>query len=252
MLLEKNNLISFNENKVINFEPVHHVYTDMQTNTNLTGATTFIKRYIEQFDTEKVSKNCEKQWGLDCDYIKDSWSMNGEISSTFGTSLHMALEFEDKYRYNLKKNGDRCFQIKHPMIKKIVYDFFLYAKNIGLKGKPYPEALISDTENGICALADRLIVTDPIKKECILCDYKVNYDYDVLGKENFINLPEQINLPTNKLSKLALQLRFQEQMLEKTGWTVTMKLAFVYELEWKHYIVQDLKHFDIMQGKIIS
>jgi hypothetical protein len=250
MLNPEQNIKSFNEEEVINFEPKEHAYTHVVSGKTLTGATTFIKKYIKQFDIETVALNCEKNWFIDANYIKKSWQMNGNIASMFGSSLHAALEFEDLYRKHRKKNGDRCFQIKHPMIRKVVDDFFSYAKGLGLKGKPYPEVLISDVENGICALADRLIVTSEERKECILCDYKINYDYNVLGKEEFINLPAEINLPTNKLSKLALQLRFQEQILEKSGWNVIDKIAFVYELDWKHYKVPDLKGFNILTGKM--
>ncbi len=250
MLLNENNITSFNENEVINFEPIKHVYTHLKTLKVLTGATTHIKRYIKSFDEEQVAIYCSKNWSLDADYIKKSWSQNGYVASVFGTAIHAALEFEDNCRHYYKKNGERCFQIKHPMIRKIVDEFYTYAKTLNLKGKSYPEALISDVENGFCALVDKLIVTNTAKKECILCDYKINYDYEVLGKEEFINIPSSLDLPTNKLSKLALQLRFQEQILQNSGWSVIRKIAFVYELEWTHYEVPDIKNFDVFTGKI--
>jgi len=246
MLLEKNNIKSFNEDLIINFEPIDHRY--VYKDRIISGATTFSKRYIEEFDSEEVADRCEVNWQIPKETIEKAWQLSGDISRGFGTAIHEAIEYELLYRRNLKKNGERCFNIKHPIIKAIVKDFFIYAKTLGLRGKSFPEALVSDVENDVCALVDNLIVTDQVRKECVLVDYKVNVNFSQNGTTYFKNLPQEITLPTSKLSKLALQLRIQEQMLEKSGWTVIRKIGIVLQDEWKHYEVKDLKGFDMLNG----
>lgn len=245
-LISKNDVNSFNEKGVvINFNEKTHTYT--HDNNILTGATTFIKKYVKPFDDFMVGR-CAKSWELDRKTIEDAWELGRDLASSFGTGIHKALEFEDLYRKYHKKSGDRCFTIKHPVISKIVSDFFTFYDNLGFSGEVTPEALISDVENGICALADRVLVTSWEKKTCRLQDYKVNHNFNTSGKVSFVNMPNGLRLPSTKLSKLALQLKVQSTMLEKSGWTVEACDGFVYEDEWKHYRVDLLEGFDIIRG----
>jgi hypothetical protein len=247
MLLASNDVASFNEDLVINFNELSHTY--VYNNNVLTGATTYIKKYIEEFDAAAIIPRCEKGWNIPAKKIRAAWDLGRDLAASFGTGIHKSLEFTDLYGGYLKKSGDRCFNIKHPIINKIVNEFYDFFETLDLDGEIFPEALISDVENGICALADRVMVTDFDKKECRLVDYKVNHSFtDIDGKTNFINLPLGINLDGNKLSKLALQLHFQKQMLEKSGWKVISMHALVYDDKWKHYNVQDLDGFDILRG----
>lgn len=242
-----NNIKSFNEEGVIiNFDEEPHTYT--YNDVVLTGATTFIKKYIVPFESSTMINNCARSWDLPKTLIQKAWELNRDATSTFGTGIHKALQFEDLYRAYYKKSGDRCFTIKHPVLSKIVSDFFLFHESLGFKGTVFPEALISDVENQSCALADRILVTDNKNKICRLQDYKVNHSFDSSGKVNFRNLPEEINLPTSKLSKLSLQLKEQARMLEKSGWTVEAFDGFVFSDKWYHYEADTLEGFNILEG----
>lgn len=245
---EVNKMNSFNEDGVvINFDEETHTYT--YNGQKLKGATTFIKKYIEQFDSEKISKRCETYWKVPAKTIRNAWDLSGDLARHFGTGIHKALEFEDRYRTYLKpKDGSRCFMIKNPAIRNIVDEFYQLNDRLGFKGEIIPEALVSDVENGLCGLADRILVTDWGNKFCRVQDYKVNYDFDVSGNEKFINLPKGVSLPTTKLSKLALQLKQHRTMLEKSGWTVEGVDGFVYDGVWNYYEVNTLDGFDISNG----
>ena len=59
-----------------------------------------------------------------------------------------------------------------------------------------------------------------------------------------------MKLPTTKLGKLSLQLKFQAQMLEKQGWTIEGMDGFIYADGWEHHIVDMLEGFDIINGTI--
>lgn len=238
-----NMIKSFNEDVEIDFNEEAHTY--VYRGKFLTGATTYIKKYLEEFDAEGISGRCAIYWNLEKKIIKEAWNNGGTLTAMFGTAIHKALEFEDLNRNYLKKNGDRCFTIKHPLIKEIVDDFFYFYEGLGFSGQVIPEALVSDVDSGICGLADRMLVTNLENKTCRLQDYKVNHSFDVKGKQKFKNLPNGLNLPTTKLSKLALQLKVHAQMLEKSGWTVEGCDGFVFESEWIHYEVDMLKGYTI-------
>lgn len=250
-LFQENNVKSFNEEGVIiNFNEETHTYTNPTTKNKLTGATTFIKRYYKEFSSDAIH-TCVKYWGLEKEIIQGAWDLGRDLAGNFGTGIHKALEFEDLYGvYRKPKDGSRCFNIKHPMLKKIVQEFYELNDSLGFEGDVIPEALITDVENDFCALADRVLVTSWKEKRCRLQDYKVNINFTTPGECNWSELMP-LNLPTTKLSKLALQLKFQSQMLEKNGWTVEGCDGFIYTGKWEHHEVDMLKGFDIVRGILI-
>lgn len=241
---------SFNEEGVIiNFNEESHTYT--YQGKILKGATTYIKRYLKPFDSEFMIGRCSNAWGVDKEIIKNAWDLGRDLAAMFGSGVHKALEFEDLYRAYVKpKDGTRCFTIKNPAISDIVDGFFELYDKLGFQGEVVPEALVSDVENGICGLADRILVTDWENKRCRIQDYKVNADFDKNGKETIINLPKEIKLEGNKVSKLSLQLKFHEAMLKKSGWTVEGFDGFAYDGKWNYYEANELAGLNILTGKM--
>lgn len=249
-LKKEDNVNSFNEKGVIiNFNEKEHVYS--YKGNKLTGATTYIKKYIEPFNEEMVSGNCEKYWNIPRKTILEAWALAGDLASSFGTGVHKALEFEDLYRKYLKpKDSSRCFKIKHPIIRKIVNDFFEFYDTLGFEGEVIPEALVSDVELGLCGLADRILVTSWDKKTCRIQDYKVNHSFNIQGEEKFNSLiPKELGFRGTKLNKLSLQLKFHQRMLEKSGWTIEGFDGFIYEYKWIHYSADTLDGFNILTGE---
>lgn len=247
-LKSKDNQQSFNEDGVvINFNEDTHTYN--YKGQILKGSTTYIKKYMEEFDADTISARCSTAWNVPNNIIRSAWNLSGSASSTFGTGIHKALEFEDLYRAYVKpKDGSRCFTIKHPTIARIVQEFFDLQERLGFKGEVVPEALVSDVENGICGLADRILVTSWEKKTCRIQDYKVNHSFTKEGEVKFINLPNGLTLDTTKLSKLSLQLKFHATMLEKQGWTVEGFDGFVYTDKWEYHQADMLEGFNILEG----
>lgn len=243
----ENDIASFNEEGVvINFDEKPHTYT--YQGRILKGATTFIKKYIEDFDSETIAGRCEQHWGLPKKYIKDAWALSGDLAASFGTGIHKALEFEYLYRFHTKKNGERCFTIKHPVIKRIVEEFFVMYNNIGFEGEVFPEALISSVRHDQCALADRILVIDRAEKICRIQDYKVNHSVEKKGSITLKNLPPNFkSLPTTKLTKMSLQLKVIEQMLSLSGWTVLGFDIFVYNEGWEYYEIDPLEGFTMLE-----
>lgn len=243
---------SFNEDVNILFNEKRHTYH--YNDIKLTGATTYIKKYLADFNSDMISAVCEKNWCVPKEEVKKAWQLAGDLSSSFGTGIHKALEYEDLYRnYKKPKDGSRCFVIKHPFINSIVQDFFNFYDELGFTGDIVPEALVSDIDNNICGLADRILVTSWENKTCRLQDYKVNHSFNVGGTEKFNHLiPYQLGFKGTKLNKLSLQLKFHKQMLEKSGWTVEGFDGFVFEDKWIHYEADMLDGFDIITGNFIN
>jgi hypothetical protein len=243
----ENDIASFNEEGVIiNFDETPHTYT--YEGRILKGATTFIKKYIEDFQSDVIAGRCANHWNLPKKYIQDAWSLAGDLSASFGTGIHKAMEFEDLYRFHTKKDGERCFTIKHPVIKRIVEEFFVMYNNIGFEGEVFPEALISSVRHDQCALADRILVIDREEKICRIQDYKVNHSVEKKGSIELKNLPKGFEkLPTTKLTKMSLQLKVIEQMLSLSGWTVLGFDIFVYCDGWEYYEIDPLEGFTMLE-----
>ena len=247
-LNDSDDVKSFNEDVVINFNEESHTYT--YEGKKLMGATTFIERYIQPFSPYAL-QNCIKYWKLERETIQGAWNLGRDLAALFGSGIHKALEFSDLYgSYKKPKDGTRCFNIKHPVLKNIVEEFYILNDELGFVGDVIPEALVSDAKNGHCALADRVLVTSWEDKRCRLQDYKVNIKFKEKGECKW-NDAMPLNLPTTKLSKLAMQLKFQAQMLNKSGWTIEGCDGFVYaENGWEHHEVDMLEGFDIITGEV--
>ena len=231
-------LKSFNEDVEINFDPIRHAY--FYGENRLMGATEYIKKFYKPFDAKKVAENCEKSWGVPAKDIAAMWQSNGSIANMFGTVVHKALEHYDTYRAhaqtiatNKKDEEDRAMP-KHPLLKKIVEDF--YKLPLG-EGDVYTEVLLTDVQGGYCGQADRLLVIGP--KRGRIQDYKINVDSEAEDKNMKLSAPFTA-LPANKITKYQLQMSIYANILQKSGWTIEGLDAFVYEDEWKSYPLEVL------------
>jgi len=232
---------SFNEDVVIEFEPIAHTYT--YQDKQLTGATDYTKRFYKPFDADTISSVLESKWGVPQKVIKDLWDANGTLASDFGSVVHQALENFDKFKEygdiissQQKEEKNYCLP-KHPVLRQIV-EGFIAIDNKG--GVIVPEALISDVKKGICGHADRVRIIDKEKKICDVEDYKINIDSETAKKE-LKPLDPFKELPSNKLSKYQLQMSIYANMLQSSGWQVNKLVVYVYEDIWKKYELEVLK-----------
>lgn len=233
---------SFNEDNVeVYFEEIGHTYD--YKGRKLTGITTFIKKFYKEFKVDMVAKSCAKSWGVQPQAVIDLWANNGKISSLFGTAIHNAIEYYELHKKlgrrisEAKEDEDNYALPKHPILKKIIQDFIAINP---IQGAVYPEALITDTELGICGQADRVVVLDKEKKICRIGDYKINIESEV--NKSDLKLPEPFSyLPPNKITKYQLQMSVYANMLEKSGWTVEGLDVYVLEDGWKYYSLPVLK-----------
>jgi hypothetical protein len=226
---------SFNEGIDVSFEAISHSYS--YRGKNLTGATDYIDRFYKPFNAEVISKTSANAWGVDPTEVKNLWDSNGDLTSSFGTVVHKALEhynnFQDVGAQIAKKKGisENYGMPKHPILQNIVKGFAEVNKT---KGDTYSEVLVSNVEMGICGTADLILVVDAEKKICRVQDYKINVNSEETTSTLKALAPFN-TLPANKLTKYQLQLSVYANLLEKSGWTVTGLDVFVYEDTWKHF-----------------
>lgn len=221
-------LQSFTENIVADFDPVGHRYS--YKGKPLMGATTFLKKFVKEFDSRAIAQTCEKSWGIPAAEIESLWEGNKNLATDFGSVVHKALEhyFESK---DAGFDDDKAMP-KHPILKGIITSFLEASTKD--KGKIMSEVFVTDIKNDRCGQIDRLLVLDEKKKICRIQDYKVNVGSEEVSNKNKLLAPYD-KLPANKLSKYQLQLNYYAQILESAGWTVQGLDVYVYEDEWKIY-----------------
>lgn len=224
---------SFNEPVSLAFHKHEHKY--VYEGKELLSGTRYIKRWISEFDQEMISAATALKYGCTQDQILEFWSGGGDVASTFGTSIHNALEHYEKFKW-LGKVIQEQKQLEfnkalpsHPVLRRIVEEFCAQELQ---SGEVVPEALLTNVERGLCGYADRLLITG--EKRCRVQDFKINIDADKINP-NIKFLGAMVELPKTKLSKYQLQMSFYARLLQLSGWTVEGLDAFVYDNCWKHY-----------------
>ena len=124
------------------YDTLNHKYKDLDGN-ELISATTYKKKFEKPFDVVKMSEAVAKKYGVEASIIRDMWERNSEISTTFGTAIHKAME-----QYWLSR-GNRCddkeYHLpKHPLLRSAVDTF-------PKEGKKFvkPEIFVSNIVKGM-------------------------------------------------------------------------------------------------------
>jgi hypothetical protein len=230
---------SFNEDISLKFLKAEHKY--VYDGKELVSGTKYIKRWIAEFDKENIARACAGSYGCSDKDVLEYWKKGGEISASFGTAIHDALEHYEKFKWLgdiIQAKKELAFNPalpNHPALRQIVEDFY---KQDLREGLVKTEVLVTNVERGLCGFVDRLLMLGTNK--CRVQDYKININSEELDK-NTKYLGQMADLPKNKLSKYQLQLSFYARLLQLSGMEVEGLDVFVYENEWKHYELPILK-----------
>lgn len=192
------------------YDPVAHVYTNDKGEVYLSGS-----QYAKKFDKEtdfgaiagKMTKNHPT---IETKDLVAMWKLRGEISASFGTTAHQALEMYGKYKDISEKLGKEYHLSPIPMVRKIVDDFFKGRES----EKAIYEPMVVDHDRKWAGQIDRLVVTGD--KKCIIGDYKTNSDMT----------PAKIETYTHQLS-------FYASIMESGGWTVEGLELYHLDGVWK-------------------
>lgn len=195
---------TFTGEKVL-YNSEKHEYRDLDGNVLLSGSQ-YAKSKIKKFDKNMMSFVVGKKYGVDKDIISEMWDANGNISATFGTALHLAMEQWFKNKEN--GCGEKEYHIpKHPFLKKAVESFPLKDDVV------WPELMISDVSRGFVGQIDGLLVTGD--KEATIIDYKTDVEVE------------------RNLEKHSHQLSFYKSILEAKGWKIHKLEIWNYVDEWR-------------------
>jgi len=147
-----NGVHSFNEDVVIDFDPKEHEY--FYNKVKLMGGTTYIKRWIKEFDKDMISGVVAKSLGVRQKEVADMWDSTGEVASLYGKSIHLALEHYEKFKdlgKIMQDKKDLEFNKAlptHPSLREIVLEFT--RKFTHKDDKVLTEILVTNVERGLC------------------------------------------------------------------------------------------------------
>jgi hypothetical protein len=188
--------------ETIIYDDQYHTYYST-AGVRLLGASSYAKRFAKPFPKEAIIEKLTKTWDMPARDIEQMWSINGEISNSYGTAIHAAMELW--YRYHKKgkeiqtlKNTEQNYALpKNVYIRNIVLDFVSAFGELDIT----PEVALSCVRKGMAGRTDG--VRHIGDKTCRVIDFKTNND-----------------MSDDKLLGYQHQLSFYADMLQEAGWTV--------------------------------
>lgn len=193
-----------------------HKYMDLDMNPLLSGSA-YADRNSPKFNKEMMLPKTAKAWGIDAKELDEVWSMNGEVSTHWGNSIHKALELWHKYNKlgqvvkEHKELEDNYVLPKNEYLSNIVKEF-----DAQFGSNAEVEVLVSDVVRGMAGQIDRLEIIDADARVCRVGDYKTNNDLD-----------------DKKLKKYQHQLSFYAHILMGAGWNVLGLDIYHYSDKWQ-------------------
>ena len=203
-ILEK--LQVFNDDKFI-FEPEKHVYT--YEGQIMSGCTTFLNRFIKQFDVEYWAQKKADDNGITKEEQIKEWDVIRDRSCDLGTLVHDYIEnFYEKNSTELTDDEEANERIK---FWHEIYDERLHVlESIG------SEIRIFSKKYNMAGTIDKLYLHDGM---LVMGDWKTNKKIKTDKDFNFhakLLFPFE-NLKDNEINKYSLQLSMYALMLEEAG-----------------------------------
>ncbi len=191
----------------IDYDEENHVY--MWEGRVYDSASQIAKGEQKPFDSVMMSGKVAAKFDVDPADISKLWSLSGQVSRDFGTTVHLALELYGKYQVLAKTLDKEYHTPNHLVLKDIVESFYRGREN----EKAEYEVLVVDHKSKRAGTIDRLqIVGD---KTCIIEDYKISYKEDK---------------PYWKK-----QLQVYEGLMVANGWKVQGKVIHQFDGKWKDH-----------------
>lgn len=198
------------------FESDRHRYTFK--NEEISGCTTFIKRFIEEFKSDYWSRIKARQRGISQQEILDEWEYKRDSRGAFGTSFHSIIEHIIQYGtvpINLIDNEEMLYRVAR---WKELYD-----SRISKLELVSIELRIFSYLLGIAGTIDVLFKH---QNYYIIGDWKTN-EKITIDKDKHYNmlLPPFNKEKENDLNKYSLQLSLYALILEE--WGIETKNNFI-------------------------
>lgn len=192
---------TFTDETII-YNNTYHTYYSTD-GKRLLGASSYAKQFGEPFPKEQIISNLSKKWNMPPQEIDQMWSLNGDISNSYGTAVHAAMELWFRFHQKGKEIQDQK-QLDHNYVlpknahlRSIVSGFVDTYGDLDI----IPEATLSAVSKGMAGRTDGIHLTG--KKQCRVIDFKTNNE-----------------MTDDKLLKYNHQLSFYADILTYHGWEV--------------------------------
>ena len=142
------------------FDPVSHEYEDENGNKFWTGST-WAHQFEKPFDPQLIAPKVAEKKLTTVDKVIEAWDMKSEVSLSYGTTVHKALECGIKYG-ELPNN---------PHLAALVQDYL----DMSHEDEQVSELFVVSMEDRMCGTIDVLV--DKGKKHVVIRDFKTGDIY---------------------------------------------------------------------------
>lgn len=203
--------------ETIIYDDAKHTYYSLD-GRKLLGASSYAKQFSKPFPKESIINNLSKSWDMPASDIDQLWSLNGDISNSYGTAIHTAMELWFRYHKKGKEIADKKGMEhnyalpKNVYLRDIVLDFVASFGELDVT----PEATLSCVAKGMAGRTDAIIHVGD--KTVRVGDWKTNNE-----------------MSDDKLTGYQHQLSYYADMLTTAGWTVEGLDIYYHDGDkWEH------------------
>lgn len=184
------------------FDPVSHEYEDEDGNKFWTGST-WAHQFEKPFDPQLIAPKVAEKKLTTVDKVIEAWDMKSEVSLSYGTTVHKALECGIKYG-ELPNNSH---------LAALVQTYL----DVSHDEEQTSELFVVDMEHKMCGTIDVLV--NKGKKHVVIRDFKTG---DVYKKTTLTDEAKKLwpELQNKTISIYQLQLSFYAYIMEQKGYKV--------------------------------
>lgn len=188
---------------VLYFDKENHTYEDEDGNKYWTGST-WAAQFEKPFDPQLIAPKVAEKKLCTVEDVIAGWGMKSEVSLSYGTTVHKALECGIKYN-ELPNN---------PHLAALVQDYL----DMTHEDEQISEQFIADFDHKMCGTIDVLV--NKGNKHVIIRDFKTG---DIYKKISLTPLAKELwpELENKTISIYQLQLSFYAFILKQQGYTVS-------------------------------
>ena len=197
-------VVTFTGEKLL-YDDEAHRYTTLD-GLPLLGGSTYAEHFGEPFDRDLWLGRTAKKLKVPVDQVAAAWDLRGDVSRTFGTALHKAMECYFKHKdigYGLQK---------HPFLKNAVWTY--PDRDV----PTHSEVMVSDLSRRMVGQIDGLQVVGT--RQGVLIDFKSDASVE------------------KNLTRHSHQLSFYADILEHHGWEVPKLIIWNYTDRWEQYALE--------------
>lgn len=183
-------------------DPSTHIYEDEAGNVFSTGST-WAGQFEKPFDPQLIAPKVAEKKLITADKVIEGWNLKSEVSLSYGTTVHKALECGIKYD-ELPNN---------PHLATLVQDYL----DMTHDEDQASEVFVADIENKMCGTIDVLV--NKGNKHVIIRDFKTG---DIYKKATLTDQAKELwpELENKIVSIYQLQLSFYAHILTNKGYKV--------------------------------